>query len=99
MFSSNSKAQKFFTLLTPETILYRWKKAIKEYWAQTKNDSKKRGRPPIAKSIKELIREMKIDNYTWGCQRIHDELKKISIDVSRETIRKVIQDYRKSGEI
>ncbi|WP_168203512.1 integrase core domain-containing protein [Oceanispirochaeta crateris] len=42
---------------------------------------------------------MKIDNYLWGCKRIQDELGKRSIDVSRETIRKVIQDYRKSGEI
>ena len=42
---------------------------------------------------------MKIDNYLWDCKRIQNELEKISIDISRETIRKVIQDYRKSGDI
>lgn len=41
----------------------------------------------------------KIENYLWGCFRIQDELKKLAINVSRETIRKIIADYRKSGEI
>lgn len=50
-------------------------------------------------AMKLLIRDMKIDNYLWGCKRIQNELEKISIDISRETIRKVIQDYRKSGEV
>jgi hypothetical protein len=74
-------------------------KALKDYWTNKNNKTFKRGRPPIPKSVKELIKKMKIDNYTWGCKRIQDELKKIAIDVSRETIRKVIQDYRRSGDI
>ena len=49
--------------------------------------------------MKLLIKNLKIDNYLWGCKCIQDELQKVSIDVSRETIRKVIQDYRKSGDI
>jgi transposase InsO family protein len=99
MFISNPKARRYFTLVTPETILYRWKKAIKNYWTYDKPKTKKKGRPPITKAIKHLIMNMKIDNYLWGSIRIKDELEKISIDISRETIRKVIQDYRKSGEI
>ena len=99
MFCSNLKARKFFTLVTPETVLYKWKKAIKDYWTYGKSKTRKRGRPPITIAMKHLIKDMKIDNYLWGCKRIQDELKKISIDISRETIRKVIQDYRKSGEI
>ena len=86
-------------MVTPETILYRWKKAIKEYWTYDKPNSRKKGRPPITKAMKLLIKNMKIENYLWGCKRIQDELEKISIAVSRETIRKVIQDYRKSGDI
>ncbi|MDA3810165.1 MAG: hypothetical protein PF518_07490 [Spirochaetaceae bacterium] len=99
MFISSPKARKYFTLVTPETILYRWKKAIKDYWTYDKPKTRKKGRPPITKDMKLLIKNLKIDNYLWGCKRIQDELKKISIDISRETIRKVIQDYRKSGEI
>ena len=40
-----------------------------------------------------------MDNYLWGSKRIQDELSRISIDISRETIRKVIRDYRKLGDI
>ena len=99
MFASNPKARKYFTLITPETVLYRWKKAIKDNRTFNETKPRKRGRPPISKSMKLLIRDMKIDNYLWGCKRIQDELSKISIDISRETIRKVIQDYRESGDI
>ncbi|QEN04225.1 hypothetical protein EW093_05730 [Thiospirochaeta perfilievii] len=42
---------------------------------------------------------MKIDNYLWGCLRIRDELIKLNIDISRETIRKIISDFRKQNII
>lgn len=99
MFISNPKGRRYFTLVTPETVLYRWKKAIKDYWTYDKPKTRKKGRPRITKEIRELIKNLKIDNYLWGCKRIQDELVKVSIDISRETIRKVIQDYRKSGDI
>lgn len=90
MFISNPKARRYFTLVTPETILYRWKRAIKDYWTYDKPITRKRGRPPITKAMKLLINNLKIDNYLWGSKRIQDELVQISIDISRETIRKVI---------
>jgi hypothetical protein len=99
MFISNPKVRRYFTLVTPETVLYRWKKTIKDYWTYDKPKTRKKGRPPITKAMKLLIKKLKIENYLWCCKRIHNELEKISIDISRETIRKVIQDYRKSGEI
>ena len=99
MFVSNPKARRYFTLVTPETILYRWKSAIKDYWTYDKPKTRKKGRPPITKALKLLIKKLKIENYLWGSKRIQDEFSKISIEISRETIRKVIQDYRKAGEI
>ncbi len=66
MFISNPEARKYFTLVTPETILYRWKRAIKDYWTYEKLNNRKKGRPPITKTLKVLIRDMKIDNYLWG---------------------------------
>jgi hypothetical protein len=74
MFICNPKARNYFTLVTPETILYRWKKAIKDYWTYDKPKTRKKGRPPTTKTLKVLIRDMKIDNYLWGCKRIQDEL-------------------------
>ena len=70
MYSQNRKARKYFTLLTPETILYKWKKVIKKYWTHSSNKSKNKGRPPVTKKIKEIIKSLKVDNYLWG--RMHD---------------------------
>ena len=74
IFISNPRARKYFTLVTPETILYRWKRVIKDYWIYDKAKRRKRGRPRITKEIRELIKKLKIDNYLWGCKRIQDEL-------------------------
>ena len=90
MFISNPKARRYFTLVTPETILYRWKKAIKDYWTYDKPKTRKKGRPPITKAMKWLIKKLKIENYLRGCKRIQNELEKISINISRETIRSMI---------
>ena len=75
--------RKYFTLVTPETVLYRWKRAIKDYWTYDKPNTRKKGRLPITKSMKLLIKKLKVENYLWGCKRIQDELEKISINIDR----------------
>lgn len=49
---------------------------------------KRPGRPPIPAETRNLIREMSRDNRLWGAPRIHDELAKLSINVSRTTVAK-----------
>jgi hypothetical protein len=44
MFIIKPKARKYFTLVTPETILYRWKRAIKDYWTYDKPRIRKKGK-------------------------------------------------------
>jgi hypothetical protein len=73
MFISNPKARKYLTLVTPETILYRWKKAIANQRTFDRYNAGKKGRPPITKVTRLLIKNMKIDNYLWGIKRIQDE--------------------------
>ncbi len=98
-FSTQKKNRKWFTLVKPETILHAWKRAIAAYWSQNVTVKVRPGRPPITNTTRELIRDIKNSNFLWGVFRIQDELKKLNILVSRETIRKVLADYRKSGEI
>lgn len=98
MYSKRKNINKYFSIVTPNTVLYIWQKMIKDYWKQPSNNSRP-GRPRISKEVKVLIKNMKIDNYLWGCRRIRDELLKLDIEVSRETIRKVIYDYRKENQI
>lgn len=83
----------------PGTILGEWKQVVARYWTASSKRKRKPGRPPITKAIRELIRDIKNDNFLWGVYCIQDELRKINIDISRETIRKVLADYLANGEI
>ena len=98
-YSSDKTARKWFTLVTPETILRHWKKLIDGYWTHVPKEKRRPGRPRITRKVKELILNMKNENFLWGVFRMQDELRKINVDISRETIRKVLTDYRSSGEI
>lgn len=98
-YSRDNSARKWFTLVQPETILGAWKRAVARYWIASKKRKRTPGRPPITKAIRELIRDIKKDNMLWGVYRIQDELRKINVEVSRETIRNVLADYRNIGEI
>ena len=44
------------------------------------------GRPRIAVETRQLIREMARANFLWGAPRIHGELLKLGITVSRATV-------------
>ena len=94
--SLSERALNHLTLIKPETLL-RWQKQfIKNLWTYK---NKKRGRPYIKKSVKELILEMKQENYFWGCRRIADELKKVNISVHYSTVNRILQVYRKNGKL
>ena len=43
-------------IVTPETILFRWKRAIKDYWTYDKPKTREKGRPPdiLVKSKRSL---------------------------------------------
>ncbi len=94
--SLSERALNHLTLIKPETLL-RWQKQfIKNLWTY---NNKKRGRPYIKKSIKELILEMKQDNYLWGCRRVADELQKLHISVHYSTVNRILQTYRRNGKL
>jgi len=59
----------------------------------------KPGRPPLSKEAKLLILRLKKENPLWGARRIRDELCKLSIEVSHETINRLINRFRKTGDI
>ena len=94
--SLSEQAARLLTLVKPETLL-RWQRQfIKGLWTF---ESKKRGRPNIKRSEKELILEMKQENRLWGCRRIADELQKLDISVHYSTVNRILQTYRKDGKL
>jgi hypothetical protein len=91
-FSVTEEPSKYFTLVSPKTILSAWKNFLAKQWTFKR---KKPGRPPVRKEDKQLVLKMKNENPSWGLRRIRDELKKLSINLSHQTISKILQGFRK----
>jgi len=60
--------------------------------------SRRRGRPALPKNICELVRQMALENPTWGEERIADELSlKLGIRVSPRTVGKYLEGGQPRG--
>ena len=74
----------------PDTLIRWHRKGFRLFWRWK---SKPRGRPRLAKDLRQLIREMAAENPTWGEERIANELKlKLGIRVSPRTVEKYLRD-------
>jgi hypothetical protein len=63
----------------------RWRRQGLWHHVQWRRGRTRPGRPPIPAETRTLIREMRRDNVLWGAPRIHGELAKLGIPVSRTT--------------
>jgi hypothetical protein len=82
-------------IVKPETFLKWQRTAFRMFWRWK---SRNRGRPPLPKNIRELVRQMDHDNPTCCEQRIADELSlKLGILVSPATVRKYLETGRPRG--
>lgn len=92
----SQRAINHLTIVKPNTILDWQRSFIKNFWS---HEHKAPGRKPITRKIKNLILEMKQENYLWGCKKIANELKKINIDIHYTTVNRIICTFRKQGLI
>jgi transposase InsO family protein len=82
-------------VVKPETFVKWHRTAFRMFWRWK---SRKTGRPPLPKNLKELIREMTRGNPAWGEERIADELSvKLGIRVSPRRVQKYLRT-RPPGE-
>ena len=73
-------------IVTPETVV-RWHRAgFLLYWRLVSRITKKPGRRPTSKEVRDLIFRMVAENSTWGAPPIHGELLMLGFDVSERTI-------------
>ena len=79
-------------LVHPDTVV-RWQRLrFRRYWAQLSCKPKgKVGRPPIGKSVGNLIQNMARANPLWRAPRIHGELLKLGIKVSERTVSRILR--------
>lgn len=78
----------------PETVVNWHKKGFKLYWKLISRHRKNKGRQPIDREIKALIRKMSNDNPTWGAPRIHGELLKLGFVVCERSVSRYLAKIR-----
>jgi hypothetical protein len=66
----------------------RWRRQGWRHHLRWWRGRKRPGRPAIAAEMRALIRRMSQENVLWGAPRIHGELAKLGVRVSRTTIAK-----------
>jgi len=81
-------------LAKPETVIARHRKGFRIYW-RWKSHRAALGRRTVAREVRDLIRKMSWANSLWGAPRIHGELLKLGIEVSRATVAKYMARQRK----
>ena len=80
-------------ILKPETVI-RWHRAgFRAYWRW--KSSSRGGRPKIPLEVRQLIRDMSMENPLWGAPRICGELLKLGIDVGQTTVAKYMARGRR----
>lgn len=60
-------------------------KRFRDHWTRLSRQGT-RGRPPVAKELRALIRTISASNPTWGSPRIVGELGKLGIEVAKSTV-------------
>jgi putative transposase len=79
-------------IVKPDTLLHWHRQGYKLFW-RFKSKAKK-AKPKISEEAISLIQQMAKENPLWGAERIRGELLKLSITVSKRTVRKYLQKTR-----
>ena len=93
-----SKIKSQFTLVKPETVMRWYRNFLKKRWRYP-HKGKQIGRPQTPLEIRELVLQIKNENISWGNKRIQGELLKLDIQLDKNTIRRILEDYRKKGKV
>ncbi len=73
--------------IKPET-LFRWhRQLVARRWTYS---HRRLGRPPLERSLREVILRLAEENPRWGYKRIVGELKSLGVSVSATSVRKVL---------
>jgi hypothetical protein len=74
--------------VTPGTLLRWHRHLVARYWTYAHT---RLGRPPVDRSVRELILRLARENPRWSYVRIVGELRKLGIDVSATLVRSVLR--------
>ena len=74
-------------IVEPATVIRWHRMGFQAVWSW-KSRRRRRGRPPVAADISNLIRRMSRENPLWGAPRIHGEMLKLGIAISQAVVSK-----------
>ncbi|MFC1764565.1 integrase core domain-containing protein [Planctomycetota bacterium] len=77
-------------IFSPDTILLWHRKLVAQKYDGSKH-RRKPGRPPIERSVEDMIVQIASENPSWGYYRIEGMMKRLGYNVSRTTIGRVLQ--------
>jgi hypothetical protein len=77
-------------LIKPETVIAWHRLAFRLFWRRMSMA----GRPRARADIRRLIRQMALENSTWGAPRIHGELLKLGYVVGERTVSRYLARIR-----
>ncbi len=81
-------------IVKPATVIGWHRKGFRLFWTW-KSRSRRSGRPPVSREVRDLIRRMCRENPLWGAPRIHGELLKLGFEVSERTVSRYILRHPK----
>jgi hypothetical protein len=81
-------------IVRPETVIAWRRRRFREHWTRLSRAGS-RGRPPVSREVRDLIRRMSTANPLWGAPRIVGELRMIGIDLAKATVEKYMVRPRK----
>jgi len=73
-------------LVTPRTVANWHRAGFRLYWSWISRVRQVEGRKRVSKEIRTLIFRMVAENPTWGAPRIHGELLKLGVSISRKGV-------------
>jgi transposase InsO family protein len=74
-------------IVTPQTLLRWHRELVRHKWTQPQRSS---GRPPVERSVRDLVLRLARENPRWGYPRIAGELLKLGVRVSPSTVRRLL---------
>ena len=80
----------------PDTVVRWQRERFRRFWARlSRSNQDGRGRPAVAREIRQLILQMATANPLWRAPRIHGELKMLGITISERTVSRLLRTVRR----